>query len=379
VLTSSTSVTFTYSGQAFPNNLELTAWMNDPTTGGASLGTTLFIHGNRPACSYGSVSMPVNVTSNVPNEIRMMAVVGSDNPQASQAKSFTLDTGSLGVVVTKESLIMGPNVHGPGAAGQKFYDSSGFVFTGNYYLAPVAVQLQDGTFAQTNPIMVLAIDGVHCHTGYAKCVNPGPPTLHYLGVGFARPSSGQGDQFDTPAENAFLQLTDGQNGTDINGGYIITDNSLTLGLTAQNTSRFNSVTLSPSTTMPGDWSPIPGCYQFLSLAGEPQFCGNLLLDVGISEMFLDLSFDDRPEGSYGSNNRVPDKVHMNILAGPQNDPVMSYDFHAVQPPKQPKGPAPTYAAWDNDANIFVNTGRRALLDFDYYYSGTCGQAGFRHN
>ena len=380
VLTSGNTVTFTYNGGAFPNNIELAAWMDDPVSGGASLGTTLFTHANRPPCSYGTASFNLDLKSNVPNEIKVPAVVGSDNPQQSQVKTFALDTGSLGVLVTKSNLVMGSNVHGPGAPGQKFYDSSGFVFTGNYYLAPVSVELQDGSFVQTNPILILAIDGVHCHANYSNCKQPGVPDLHYLGVGFDRNSTGTGDLFDSPSENAFLELTDAQNGTDINTGYVLSSNSgVTLGITATDASGFNTVTLSPNTTVPGDWNPVPGCYGFPGLSGKPPFCGNLLLDVGISEMFIDLPSDQRPAGSYDSNNRVPQGVEMQILAGPTNQPAMSYSFSAVQPPTQPTGPEPTYAQWINSSNIFVNTGRRPLLSFDYYYSGQCGQVGFRPN
>ena len=378
-LTSGTTATFDYNGGAFPNNIELAAWMNDPQSGGASLGTTLFIHASRQPCRYGTASFNLDVKSNVPNEIKVRAVVGSDNPQQSELKTFALDTGSLGVLVTKSSLVMGSAVHGPGAPGQKFYDSSGFVFTGNYYLAPVSVELEDGTFVQSNPILVLAIDGVHCQTGYKKCVQPGAPDLHYLGVGFDRNSTGAGDLFDSPSENAFLELTDAQNGTDINGGYVLSDSGVKVGITSTDASGFNTVTLAPNSTVPGDWNPVAGCFQFTTLSGNPQFCGNLLLDVGISEMFIDLPFGQRPAGSYDTNNRVPEGVGMQIQAGATNEPAMSYSFTAVQPPQEPTGAAPTYAQWVNVPSIFINTGRRPLLAFDYYYSGQCGQVGFKPN
>jgi hypothetical protein len=381
-VTSGTSMTFTYNGGAFPNNMEIAAWWNDPSSGGASLGTTLFVHANQPACNYGSQSYPLKVDSNVPSEIQVEAVVGANNPQPSDFKKFTIDTGSLGVVVTKSSMVMDSNVHGPGAAGQKFYDSSGFVFTGNYYLAPVSLYLTDGTFVQTNPILVLAIDGVHCHTGYKNCNSDIPPDLHYLGVGFDRNNTMIGDLFDSPSENAFLEFTDANSGTDINGGYILSTNGVTVGITADNSSGFKTVALTANSDFPGDWNAIPGCYGFPGLPGAPKFCGNLLLDVGISEMFLDASRDQWPAGSYDSNNKVPDGIEMSIQAGNNNQWgnqwAMSYTFSAVQPPEQPTGPAPTYAEWYDDGNLFVNTGRRPLLAFDYLYSGSCGIAGFRH-
>jgi hypothetical protein len=281
------------------------------------------------------------------------------------------------VIVTKSDLVFGAEVHGPGAAGQKFYDSSGYVFTGNYYLAPVSVKLASGSFVQSNPILVLAIDGVHCQTGYKKCVAPKHADLHYLGVGFDRNSTGTGDLFDSPSENAFLELTDAQNGTDINQGYMLSTQGVTAGITASNASGFDMVTLTPNTTVAGDWNPEPGCFQFTTLAGSPQFCGNLLLDVGISEMFIDLTFSQRPAGSYSPNNYVPSGLGMNILAGSKTQPAMSYTYTAVQPPVQPSGPAPTFAQWVNDKNVFVNTGRRPLLNYNYLYSGQCGEVGFQ--
>jgi hypothetical protein len=374
-ITSGTAVHFIYNGAFFPNNMEIAAWIKDPSGSSEALGTTLFVQQNRPTCSYGSSQFALDMTSTVPSAIQVQAIVGADNP--SSFHTFTIDTGSLGVIVTKSDLVFGSEVHGPGAAGQKFYDSSGYVFTGHYYLAPVSVELASGSFVQSNPILVLAIDGVHCQTGYNKCKAPKHADLHYLGVGFDRNSTGTGDLFDSPSENAFLQLTDTQNGTDINQGYILSTQGITTGITASNAIGFDMVMLSPNTTVPGDWNPEPGCFQFTTLAGSPQFCGNLLLDVGISEMFIDLTFSQRPAGSFSPTNYVPSGLGMNILAGSKTQPAMSYNFTAVQPPVQPSGPAPTFVQWVNDKNVFVNTGRRPLLNYNYLYSGQCGEVGFQ--
>ena len=207
--------------------------------------------------------------------------------------------------------------------------------------------------------------------------NAPTPDIHYLGIGFDRNKTGAGDLFDSPSENLALQLTDAQNGTDINGGYILSQTGVTLGITAANSAGFNMITLDPNQPVPGDWLPEHGCYQFTTLLGSPQFCGNLLLDVGIPEMFIDLSFDQRPSGSYDSNNRVPAGLGMNIQAGSTSNPAMSYNFTAVQPPDTADRTRATYVRWINDDNVFVNTGRRPLLNFDYLYSGQCGEVGFR--
>jgi hypothetical protein len=373
-----TTVKFTYSGGSFPNNMELAAWIKDPSGSGESLGTTLFVQQHQPPCTYGSRHFDLEMIATVPDAIKLKAVVGADKPTETDFGTFTIDTGSLGVLVTKKDLVIGPNVHGPGAAGQKFYDSSGFVFTGSYYLAPVSLELKDHGFVQTHPILVLAIDGVHCHTSYKNCVKPEHYDLHYLGVGFDRNSTEAGDLFDSPSENAFLELTDAKKGTDINQGYILSTAGVTLGITAADASGFNLLPLaSNSKGVLGDWNPVPGCYQFTHLQGSPQFCGNLLLDVGIDEMFLDLPSSERPAKSYDSTNRVPAGVRMNIQVGLQGQPpVMRYDFRAVQPPQPPQEAAPKYVKWVDKTTKFVNTGRRPLLDFNYLYSGQCGQVGF---
>jgi hypothetical protein len=373
LITSGTTVNFTYNGGFFPHSIELAAWIDDPS-GGAALGTTLFVQQNRPSCTYGTITYDADVIATVPNPIHVNAVVGVDNPTTADVAAFTIDTGSLGVVVPKSEL--GPDIHGPGAPGLKFYDSSGLIFTGNYYLAPVSVELKDHTFVQTNPILVLAVDGVHCDPHHKGCVVPSNSKLHYLGVGFDRNSTGSGDLFNSPSENAFLELTDAQNGTDINQGYVLSTAGVMLGVTAANSSGFKLITLDPNSTVPGDWNPEPGCYQFTTLVGRPQFCGNLLLDVGIDEMFIDLSSDKRPAGSFDSNGRVPSGVGMNILAGSKSNPAMSYDFTVVQPPTTPVGAAPVFVQWVNVSKIFINTGRLPLLNFNYLYSGQCGQVGF---
>ena len=109
----------------FPNNIEIAAWIDDPA-GGSALGTTLFVQQNRPACSYGARTFNLDMVSTVPSTIKVKAVVGADNPQDSDFLNFAIDTGSLGVVVSKNALHFGSNVHGPGAQGLSFKSRSKF-------------------------------------------------------------------------------------------------------------------------------------------------------------------------------------------------------------------------------------------------------------
>ena len=58
-------------------------------------------------------------------------------------------------------------------------------------------------------------------------------------------------------------------------------------------------------------------------------------------------------------------------------PAMSYDFCAIQPPTQPEDATPAFVQWINKPDIFVNTGRRALMKYSYLYLGSCGYVGFK--
>ncbi len=375
-----TTVTFQYNGGFFPNNMELAAWMDD-ASGGASLGTTLFVPETRRDCNGGSSTSELYVTSKIPSEIKVQAVVGTAFPSQADFHNFTIDTGSLGVLVTKSDLVLGPQVHGPGAHGEKFYNSSGLIFSGEYYLAPVSLELADHSVVTTNPILVLAVDHVKCDSSESykdRCHLPKNADLHYLGVGFDRNNTTEGDLFDSPSENAFLQLTDLQNGTDINQGYILSKDGVTLGITGEDSSGFTFTRLDTNSTVPGDWNPLQGCYGFPKLPGSPQFCGTLLLDLGIKQMYLDLPFGDRPENTFDKKNYVPAKIRMNIQAGlPGQPPAMSYDFLTIQPPTQPEGATPAFVQWINKPDKFVNTGRRALMKYSYLYAGSCGYVGFK--
>lgn len=385
--TSNGSVTFTYNGQAFPNNITINAWISDPTNNGAALGVTQVLKQNKPTCSYGTASYDVPLTSTLPDALQVLADVGYDeNASQSTLKSYTIDTGSLGVVVPLTELPKNANVIGPGAAGNKYYDSSGNTYSGNYYLAPVRIKLSTGVI-ETHPIMVLAINKAYCTGPTSRsCYSGSPPTpnLHYLGVGFNRNSTNAGDLFGSPAQNAFLQLTNANNGTDISPGYYLTPNDsfaltgVRLGIT--DVTNYNLINLASNTAVPGDFKAQAGCYSFPASPLPNQFCGTALLDVGIDYMFIDLPRAQWPVGTYNADDLVPAGVNMSILMGAVNSPAMNYSFNAVIG-NAPSGTAtPEKVQWIDSTGtgqIFVNTGRRPLYIYDYLYDGQCGQVGFK--
>ena len=271
-ITSGNSVTFTYNGAFFPNNIAINGWIADPS-GGDAIGVTQVLQANQPPCVPGTTNYSVKLSSTLPNVLNIKAAVGYTTASPTFT-DYTIDTGSLGTIVTTGDLPTGSStsVIGPAGQGVKCYDSSNNAFFGNYYLAPVDIQVTNGSTTstvETNPIIVLGVNKL-CKVSDCKslgnptnCVNK--PGFHYLGVGFNRNSTTAGDQFNSPAENAFLHLTNASNGTDINPGYILSPSNsqtsgVTLGINA--TTGYNLVNLTADPTVPGDWKPQTACYSF---------------------------------------------------------------------------------------------------------------------
>ena len=383
-------ITLSYNRQFFQNPITLEAYVPNGL-GGYSIGVTQILQRNRPsACSYenNSFTIPFDCggqtgsacsTSNITNGLEVMAAIGYDNPKDQDLTDFAIDTGSLGALVPASAL--GPDAIGPGGPGVKFYNSSGNTFAGNYYLARISFKTSDGTIVQTNPIKVLGVTAAYCAPGnYPKCTsNPPTPNIYYLGVGFDRNSTTTNDSFDSPADNAFLHMTDDDNGTDISPGYVLSGADATVGITS--TSDYGLAALTANRSVPGDWNTTPGCYGFPTLSGRNQFCGTLLMDVGITEMFLDLPPARRPSGAVDPNRKssLPIGLETSIMAGTAENPAMSYSFDFART-SNPTTEAPTDVTWVTPklghAPIFVNTGRDVLFGFDYMYDASCGNVGF---
>jgi hypothetical protein len=383
-ITSGASVTLAYNGKFFPNPITIEAYTANNGVGGQSIGVTQVLQKNKPPCVYGAQAFtipfdcggesdPACANDNLTGGLRVIGAIGYNNPTQQNLQDFTIDTGSLGAVVPLNDL--GPDAIGPAGPGVKFYNSSGNTFAGSYYLAPISLQNSDGVIVQTNPILVLAVDAGFCAPGYPNCTPPGTD-IHYLGVGFDRNNTTAGDAFDSPADNAFLEITDANNGTDISPGYILSGDDATIGIT--DISKFKLAPLTPNTSVPGDWNAVPGCYQFPTLSGHNQFCGNLLLDVGIDEMFLDLVKSKRPAGAVDSRDptTLPIGLKVSILAGKTTNPALSYSFEYT-PSTPATGVGPTKVTWINSPKIFVNTGRDVLFGDNYMFDGRCGNVGFQ--
>jgi hypothetical protein len=404
-LTSGAKFQFEYGGAYLPNDLVLEAWMKNPeasqTMGVYSIGSTLILRANRQSpesCSYQTASFGLatdcpagstpgdcpNMTS--PAGIQIQAAIGrlASGTQTGAFHSYTVDTGSLGTLVPQSqvpSVNLTPGetlVVGPGGPGLKYYDSNGGTcYQGQYWLAPVTFGLSSsgGTMTSTvttHPVKVLVVPDSH--------------PLDYMGVGFDRNSTASGDYFNSPADNAFLNLTDEANGSDISPGYSITPSQITLGVASAE--GFESTPLQANQCVAGDYVTAPGCFRFPALpTSQGSFCGTLLMDTGIGDMYMNLGTDFFPKG-YCESGLVPDGTVVQINSGTDVTSPTCYQYtvenSVPSPVPTPITPAPSITnciGGDSSGGplMFVNTGRHPLSWFTYLYDAACGQVGFLPN
>jgi hypothetical protein len=391
-ITSGTSFSFQYFGQYLANDLLLEAWIANPspspTSGVYSIGTTQILRINRQSpssCTYQSVFYPIatdcaagTVPGNCANMTTGITVSAGIGSAPANYYPYTVDTGSLGVLVPHAQVAPALNltpgegqVVGPAGPGMRSYDSNGgSSYNGQYWLAPLAFKLNGGGTVSSHPIKILVV--------------PDSNPLNYLGVGFDRNSTAPNDYFNSPADNVLLNLSDANNGSDISPGYIITPTLITAGITSSD--GFNTTPLAANECVPGDYAGAAGCFTFPPSAS---FCGTMLMDTGIGDMYLYLNPTLRPSGlnqcdSKGNNCVVPDNTAMQINSGSSTvSPPMCYGFETGASNPPPITPEPSSVNWSSysagNPTQFVNTGRHPLAWFTYLYDAACGQIGFMPN
>ena len=357
-----------------------------------ALGTASFSTPTRcPTGTTGSACAAKNVDT---NGFSLLASVGygasvptSSAPiqDATSAELVpdTVDTGSIGTVVPAAKL--GPDAVGPGPTAMKYYDSSGNEFIGFTYLAPVTLSMGSSQ-AETIPIRVLAVVTSGCHTG-KSCKHPPPfANFFYLGVGFDRSGTVVNAPFASPRDNAFLSV-EPSSGQTLSQGYLLSGASITVGVTASNTTGFTTEPLSTSSTTPGDWLGAPACVSFPTTAhpSPTGVCGDMLLDVGIPQMYI----------TFTAPADVPAVVRHGLVANQMisfaspsaTAPVLGYTFssgplpHGAAPPTMGMNPSSVGLSSGSGSTggtdrVFINTGRHILFDNDYLYDAQLGQTGF---
>jgi enterochelin esterase-like enzyme len=275
-------------------------------------------------------------------------------------KAFTIDTGSVGVVLPASDV---PNIPANSPHGSLTYSSSGLELDGVWATVPItftdAIPTGGSVTTATAVIPVLAVTTSKC-TGVG--VNAGSCTglvPHQLGIGFGRGTDVQ----ESPVYNPVLNLTDMTN-TTMRRGYLIERDGLHLGLTATNvTSGFGMQTLTsagtPSAGSHNDWQTPTGGF---SIGNGALLNGAVLMDTGLLDMILE-------DPSLPSTGSVLSGTPMKIVIG-------THDYLFTVGDGGPS--TPTIVNYAHPTKTFVNTGLRALAHYNLLYDADGGLFGLSY-
>jgi hypothetical protein len=319
--------------------------------------------------------------ANAPTERQSIARVPKLRVSFGEAPfEIVMDTGSTGILVSAHRI---PNIDalpslGP---GKLTYSSSGRIMIGRWVMTPVTIIGDDGASARTEPMPVLAVMRIECTSWARRCTPTDEPRgVSMMGVGFGREHDHQTQS--GPEKNPFLRIAhiagpgrDGENAAGMRRGYIVTRRGVHLGLTAANTrGEFRYLQLE---RMPNgrDWQQTPAC---ISVNGSTPACGDMLVDTGITTMFLTVPEQEIASALRRGANRAITLAagsKVAIAAGATEGPEARYWF-AVGDRRNPLAPERiTFVRRSGKA--FVNTGVHFLNGFDYLFDADEGRVGFR--
>ena len=276
--------------------------------------------------------------------------------------SAVMDTGSTGVVISATSI---PNIDrlpslGP---GEITYSSSGRIMNGHWVVTPLVIAGRSG-MVRTRPIAVLAVDSISCTATARRCAPEQRPThVAMLGIGFGRAHDKQPG--GTPEHNPLLNLASGGA-----RNYVITRHGITIGAGREG---FNTVKLDRDATTPGDWATPPAC---IALDDGPASCGTVLVDTGITGMFLTLPPARLPAGAEEAKT-LPAGTRIRIALVPGSAAARAEHVVQVGNGADDAAPSVLILAGVGKRPTFVNTGAHLLNRFDYLYDADAGLVGYR--
>src|SRR5262249_42821711 len=289
-----------------------------------------------------------------------------------------MDTGSTGVVVSADKI---PDIAslpslGP---GKLTYSSSGRIMIGQWVVTAMTIAGGDGTRITTTPIAVLAVTRVECMPRARRCTpNPAPRGISMLGIGFGRRHDHQAQS--GPEKNPFLNIAtlkgNAVNGERMRRGYVVTRRGVHIGLTAASTGGdFAYIKLAPAPDE-RDWAGASAC---ISVNGaKPAACGSLLMDTGVTAMYLTVPESQAPAELRTFNNVGPTLVagtKLTISIPAEDSPQALYTF-TVGDDLNPLAPRKLNLV-GGSRPPFVNTSLRFLNGFDYLYDAEGGFVGLR--
>lgn len=271
---------------------------------------------------------------------------------------FTVDTGSVGVVVPASEV---PNIPPDAPPGELTYSSSGLQLTGVWATVPVrfphAVNAAGVNAPAEATVPVLAVTSSKCLGGGVNSHGCTGGIPHMLGVGFGRGPN------RPPTYNPLLNLTEMAAGT-MRRGYVIGRGGLSFGLTHANaagewTMQQLATAGPPKEGSHNDWLTPTGGFQ---LGDRPARSGKVLIDTGLLDMIVE------GEGLPASG-MVPMGTAITVDIGDVHYSFVVGDGGAQTPI------GVHHARAENGA--FVNTGLRALGRYDLLYDADGGFLGLR--
>ena len=277
---------------------------------------------------------------------------------------FTIDTGSLGLVVPAAAV---PNLDlSHGTPGQIGYGSSGYDFTGVWVDTTITLKDSDGhAYDETLPVLVVQ------HSSKGGVPDPGYGGPYQLGVGFGTPTADRDGVPLTVANNAFLNLP-GELDQTMRPGYVLGSNDLQIGLTAADAgSGWAYSELSPrtgATAASGGASDWQRASSVISVDGGTPTSGTELVDTGLTQ--AQVGYPGAPAGG----TMLPDGTSFRTDLLGIGDFSTSYTYALGDGNPQ----TPTGAVADGQSG-YVNTTDRLLNGLDYLYDAEGGWIGFRPN
>lgn len=315
------------------------------------------------------------------DDLKSMHVKVSIN--GSKPLSMEVDTGSVGVIVSEDDI---PEVAKDAPEGQITYSSSGNQLLGHW--TPARIQFLDkdnrpisGAVAEC-PVLAAyklnvipgAVNQPRAATRPTTGPNTGPttgptkkPHPFMFGVGFGRGKEAH------PERNPFLTLKPMLAGT-MRPGYTITHSGYTLGLTSENAAGYVFQKLTPREVSADAAKVSPHLKDYVTAPGsiivgdKPELPVLTLLDTGLTNMMIGQpGLAERAEVPEGT------KITVKLLGGQ-----LSYSF-TVGDSKNPAVPRRvTYTTPSATApQGSLNTGLRALANFDYLYDAREGYLGLK--
>jgi signal transduction histidine kinase/DNA-binding NarL/FixJ family response regulator len=272
-----------------------------------------------------------------------------------------IDSGSTGIVVAARYVPDFEDLPVQGE-GRLTYTSSGRVMIGRWVVTPVALVGREGRRVETEPMPVLAVTAVRCLENARDCTpHDDPADIAMVGVGFGREHDAQSQS--TPDKNPLLRARGGDGAH--RRGYILSPEGVHIGLTGENTrGDFRFVKLERQADG-ADWAGTPAC---ISLDEQtPAACGSMLVDTGVTTMFMTVPSAQAPVGS----RTLPRGTRVAVRAG-------DFDLYGFAVGGgSPLAPDGVHLRVSDDASPFINTSFHLLNGFDVLYDADGGWTAFR--